>query len=396
MSDGTIPERIRWWQDARFGMFIHWGLFSVHGMGVWHEFLAHVRKAEHAKLADEFNPRHYRPREWVAVAQDAGMRYMVLTTRNHDGYCAFDSKTTDFTSVRSAAQRDLVAEYAEACHAMGVRMGFYYSLLDWRFPGSTRDSIRGPDEMYAAMVEQAHEQVRELMSNYGTVDILWYDGMKPWDPVLWRSAELNGMARRLQPGIIINNRAGLPEDFGTPEQTITPESRPWEACYTTNGMWGYCPADTTWKTPREILGLLITCVSQGGNLILNVGPDRDGLFPREAVERLRVVGAWMKANGRAIYGATASPYYGREVGWSTQRGCTVYVLAARWHGPETVIGWCGNRVLAARLLATGEEVWFEQEGDRVCLSDLPRHAPDPYVTVIELDVEGEPRRSDPE
>ena len=394
-------ERIRWFTEARFGMFLHWGLFSIHSRGVWSMFLEHTPFDEYSRLADRFTPEHFDPGEWVRAAQDAGMRYMVLTTRNHDGFCLFDSATTDFTAPKTACGRDVVAEFAEACQSARMRIGFYYSLLDWRFPGSTRDSIRGPDHLYAEMVEQAHAQVRELMTNYGRIDVLWYDGMAPYDAALWRSEELNGMVRALQPGILINNRAGLPEDFGTPEQTITPESRPWEACYTMNDHWGWVAADQHWKTPRDLLYLLCTSVAKGGNLLLNVSPMPDGRLPREATDRLSVIGRWMRTNEEAIRGTDYCPWYGRGVGWNTQKESAdgtwnVYLLAGTWPGEKITIGWCGNRVLDAQLVATGEAIRVEQESDRVHLTSLPAHPPDEDISVIRMVVDGEPRRSPPD
>jgi len=390
-TESTGADRLAWWREARFGMFIHFGLYSLASRGEWIMYYEHIPAEEYARFAATFNPRQYRPAEWVALARDAGMRYMVMTTRHHDGFCLFDSKVSDFTAPNTAAGRDLIAECAEACHAAGMRMGFYYSLMDWRFPGFTRDKRRLPDEAYRPMVEQAHVQVRELCTNYGTVDILWYDGCAPGDPELWRSKELNAMVRSLQPNIIINNRAGIPEDFGTPENVIVPESRPWEACYTMNETWGWAEGDRNWKSVNQLLYLLASCVSNGGNLLLNVGPEADGQFPREAVDRLRTVGAWMRTNGNAIYGAGRSPIAAPSVGWGTRVGNTVYLLVLRWPGSTLPFAWCGNRVLSARLLANGHEARVEQRGDRVWLHDLPCYAPDPYLSVIELTLDGEPR-----
>ena len=286
MSTQTVPEHMKWWVDARFGMFIHWGVYSIPSRGEWVLYQEHMTNDEYARLADEFDPRSYRPAEWVKLAADAGMKYVVLTTRHHDGFCLFDSKVSDFTAPKTAAGRDLIAEFAEACHSAGMRMGFYYSLVDWRFPGILPPGTKPYLKDWEPMVEQAHAQVREILTNYGKVDILWYDGCNPHDPDFWRSQELNAMARDLQPDIIINNRAALPADYGTPENRVIAEQRPWEACYTMNDSWGNCATDRNYKSPKELLHLLISCVSQSGNLLLNVGPDRDGVVPAEATERL--------------------------------------------------------------------------------------------------------------
>jgi len=390
MSAQKSANRLAWWQEARFGMFIHWGIYAIPARGEWVRYVEDIPKEEYARFAREFKPRHYRPAEWVALARDAGMKYMVLTTRHHDGFCLFDSKVSDFTAPKTACGRDLIAEYAEACHAAGMRMGFYYSLEDWRFPGQLPHlPIKEDKSIYMPMVEQAHAQVRELCTNYGTVDILWYDGGFPSG--IWRSEELNAMVRSLQPNIIINNRSGIPEDFGTPEQHIAPEPRPWEACYTMNDSWGYAVGDTNYKSPQQLLALLVSCVSRNGNLLLNVGPDADGRIPLPAVERLGAIGNWMRTNGVAIYGAGSSPLTTWGLGWSTRVGNKLYLLIQRWPGPTVPFAWCGNRVLSAKLLATDEPARIVQQGDRVWLRDLPQYAPDPNMSVIELTVEGEPR-----
>ncbi|HPK74851.1 MAG TPA: alpha-L-fucosidase [Candidatus Latescibacteria bacterium] len=390
MSADAIPERMKWWREATFGMFIHWGVYAVPARNEWVMYVENIPKEEYAHFADEFTARHYHAREWVKLAQDAGMKYMVLTTRHHDGFCLFDSKVSDFTAPKTAAKRDLIAEYAEACHALGMRMGFYYSLEDWRFPHQLPHlPMREDKSVYQPMVEQAHAQVRELMTNYGTVDILWYDGGFPAG--IWRSEELNAMVRSLQPNIIINDRSGLPEDFGTPEQHIAPQDRPWEACMTMNDTWGYTAGDKNYKSVRQILGMLIQCASQGGNLLLNVGPDAEGRIPEPAVERLRVVGEWMRTNGKAIYGATRTPLVTHSFASSTRIGDKMYLLSAHWPGSTASFGWCGNRVLSAKLLATGERLIVEQKGDRVWLRGMPQYAPDVNVSVIEITVEGEPK-----
>ena len=294
--------RIAWWQQARFGMFIHWGDYSVPARDAWIMYQEHIPFKEYKQFAQQFNPHDYNPAQWVAMAKDAGMKYIVITTRHHDGFCLFDSKVSDFTALKTGAGRDLIAEFADACHAAGMRMGFYYSLVDWRFPGVLPYGTRKDDATYKKMVDQAHAQVRELLTNYGTVDILWYDMLVPNDPVLWRSKELNAMARKLQPNIIINDRAGVPGDFATPENVVSARPGPWESCYSMNRSWGYARYDRNYKSVNEILRLLGSCSSQSGNFLLNVAPDADGRFPIESVERLRSIGQWMRVNGKAIYG----------------------------------------------------------------------------------------------
>jgi alpha-L-fucosidase len=394
MSGMQVPENIKWWHEATFGMFIHWGIYAVPARGEWVRYHENIPQNEYAKFADEFTAKHYSAKDWVALAQDAGMKYMVLTTRHHDGFCLFDSSVSDFTAPRSAAGRDLVAEYVDACHDAGMRMGFYYSNEDWRFPHQLPHLPLHEDmSVYQPMVEQCHAQVRELMTNYGQVDILWYDGAFPAD--IWRVDELHAMARGLQPGIIINDRCDRLGDFGTPEQNITPEERPWEACFTMNSQWGYSVGDTNFKSVQEILGLLASCTARGGNLLLNVGPDAEGMIPRESVDRLREIGKWMRVNGKAVYGVQSAPMMIDNIGhWTTHVGGCHYMFVDRWPGSTITLGWVGNRVLKATVLATGDEARIEQKGDRVWLRDLPQYAPDQHCTVIELEIEGEPRWPD--
>jgi alpha-L-fucosidase len=371
-------------------MFVHWGLYSLLGRGEWVMYREHIPAEEYRRLADDFKPRQYIPRDWVALAQDAGMRYVVLTTRHHDGFCLFDSKVSDFTAPRTAARRDLVAEYVDACRVAGMRIGFYYSLADWRFPGGLFNLPFDAKIDYEPMVEQAHTQIRELLTNYGPVDILWYDGQHPGD--IWRSSELQAMVRALQPAIVTNDLPGARGDYATHEQTADGDDRPWEACFTMNDCWGYVPDDDNYQTVTQILGTLGICAGKSGNLLLNVGPDGEGRIPRPAVDRLRQVGAWMRTNGKAIYGSSRTVLRPpSEVGCSTRVGDRLYLLLHRWTGPTFALAWVGNRVLHARLLATGQEAHVEQVGDRVWLHDLPEFAPDPHISVIELEVERAPR-----
>ncbi len=246
-----VTSRTKWFSEARFGMFIHWGIYSIPARGEWVMNVEQIPAGEYALFSDEFNPDRFNADEWVNLAKKAGMKYIVLTTRHHDGYSLFDSKVSDFTSVKRKAKRDFVAEYVKACRRAGMKIGFYYSLLDWRWPAYFNGPLKDP-EGWAKLVEYVHTQVKELCTQYSKIDILWYDG--EWIPEIkhnrtltkqeqsleiaryWRSEELNAMVRKLQPRIIINNRSGLPEDFDTPEQYIAPSDpgRLWESCMTMN------------------------------------------------------------------------------------------------------------------------------------------------------------------
>jgi len=386
-----------WWTEGRFGMFIHWGLYSVLGRGEWVMYQEHVPPREYAKLAGKFRARAYEPEKWVALAREAGMRYMVITARHHDGFCLYDSEVSDFTATKSVAGRDLIGEFVDACRRADMPFGFYYSLVDWRFPGVLpRSSRKSPSSTYLPMVKQAHSQVRELLENYGKVDVLWFDMMDPHDPVLWRSDELLRMAREKQPDIIINDRAGVAGDFSTPENVVRPQNHPWESCYTMNRTWGYAKHDLNYKTPGEILRLLGSCVSQNGNLLLNVGPDSTGRIPGRASKILREVGRWMKTNGRSIYGATGpSPVKAPALGVATRSGDRVYLLIQRWPGSTVPFAWCGGEVKSATLLSNGSSAEIVQRGDRVWLRGYPRPPPDPYLNVIELTFNGSPVPSEP-
>jgi alpha-L-fucosidase len=391
----TPNERTHWWRQATFGMFIHWGVYAVPARGEWLMYQEHIPFEEYKKLADQFNPQHYNPAEWVAMAKDAGMKYIVLTTRHHDGFCLFDSKVSDFTAPKTAAGRDLIAEFVAACRAENMPFGFYYSLVDWHFPDIYPHKLRREDAVYTEMVEQAHAHVRELCTNYGKVDILWYDMMIPHESELWRAQELEKMVRELQPDILINDRGGVPGDFATPENVVRSQSRPWESCYSMNRTWGYARYDRNYKPVHEILRLLCSCASQSGNFLLNVAPDETGRLSVEAVERLQSIGQWMRTNGKAIYGAGPSPVIAPNLGMQSRVGDRVYLLIQRWPGSTVPFAWCGSKVKSARLLANGQTARVEQKDDRVWLHDLPEYPVDPYMNVIELEFKDKPKASDP-
>jgi len=392
-----------WFKDARFGIFIHWGPYSLHGRCVWARYRERMPAAEYEDLARRFDARNYRPDEWVDLALEAGARYMVLCTRQHPGFSLFASEASDFTAPNYGPKRDLVAEYVEACRRRGMRIGFYYSLLDWRFPAYFAGPRKDP-KGWAELLDCVRTQIRELCTNYGKIDVLWYDGAWPWKPEDWKSAELNATVRELQPEILINNRSGLAEDFGTPEQHLggSPRGGMWESCMTMNDHWAYCPADRNWKSVRELIHMLVQCTAYGGNLLLDVGPRPDGRFPRAAARRLTGIGRWMKRNSEAVYGNGRCPLNRVEgaslkedmllskQGLTTAKGSTIHLHVFHWPGRRITIGNIKSRVISARMIATDRAVGFRQEGDRLSLQNLPARAPDPYDTVIALDLEGEP------
>lgn len=385
-----------WFTDVRFGMFIHWGLYSILGRGEWVRNQERIPMDEYRLLIDRFNPpASFSPREWVELAKNAGMRYMVLTTRHHDGFSLFDSQISDFTSTKSPAGRDFIAEYVEACREFGMRAGLYYSLDDWRFPAQHAGPVNDPDG-WAAIVEYVHAQVRELCTNYGKIDLLWYDGagFPGGDPATnWRPVELNRMVRELQPEILINNRSGTPEDFYTAEQHMTPPVEPgrmWECCLTMNRHWGYFPADTMFKYTKELVDYLNSCVSMGSTFLLNIGPRADGSVQEEVVNRLHDIGQWLQRNGDAIYGADLCTIPTGTLGVMTKKGNRYFVHVHWWHGGQLTLPYIDAKITSACILGTGQQVRVEQNDTRVFLCDLPDESPDPITTVIELTFDGEP------
>jgi len=384
-----------WWIEARFGMFIHWGLYAIPAHGEWVMYCERIPKNEYARLAQKFNPKRFDADKWVALAKEAGAKYMVLTTRHHDGFCLWDSEVSDFTSIKTAAKRDFVAEYVEACRKAGMRVGFYYSLLDWRWPAYWEGPDKNP-EGWKEFRNYVHTQVRELMSKYGKIDVLWYDGGWPRSPDAWQSEQLNSMVRNLQPDIIINNRSGLPEDFDTPEQRIEGSNRPWESCMTIDDLWwGYHPGDPNLKSPMQLVRNLVKCVAGNGNFLLNVGPKADGTIPVEQAIRMRVIGRWLRRNGESIYGAGSAPFPQPHLGQVTLKRDRVYVHVMCWPGREMCVTGINNRVLKTYMLATGKRLPFEQKEDRLFIRGLPLRSPDPIATVVVLEIEGKPEATPP-
>jgi len=394
----TRDERMRWWHDARFGMFVHWGLYSQLGRHEWVMNRERIPIAEYEKLADSWRPKERPAREWARLAAQAGMKYMVMTTKHHEGFCLWDTKQTDYNAVKHGPGRDLVREYVEACREFGLKVGFYYSLMDWHHPDG---ALCATDEAARRrFLDFTKGCVRELCTNYGKLDILWYDVSWPLkSPELWESYEMNAMARELQPHIIINNRSQLDEDFGTPEEHVTAasEGRAWEACMTFNGSWGYMPSAIDWHSVRSVIGMLRTASAGQGNLLLNIGPAPDGSIPPEAPERLLAVGQWLKENGEAVYGQVDRADGRMEwmpTGQWTIKGNTAYYWCNRWPGRELAIGGLQVKVQRASFLATGDPIAFEQTENRLILKGLPTTNPDAIagVCVIKLECDAPPRQ----
>ena len=393
-TTSTIEDRerrMKWWHEAKFGMFIHWGLYSTLGRHEWVMENEGIPVAEYEKLAPKFKPVPNAARAWAQLARRAGMKYMVMTTKHHEGFCNFDTKLTDYCAPKQGPGRDLVREYVEAARAEGLRFGFYYSLMDWHHPDGAR--CKTDEAARKRFVAYIHGQVRELMTNYGKVDVLWYDVAWPLDAKGWESVEMNQMVRKLQPDIIINNRSKIPEDFDTPEQRIeASQNRPWESCMTLNDSWGYQASDNNWKSPTTVIRNLITCARDGGNYLLNIGPRGDGSIPEDSTRVLSAVGDWLSKNGATIYDSDhpCQPRRGNYVSF-TRKGNTLYAHVHYWPGETVVIGNLVNRVSSVKMFATGQPVRSEQDDFRVRLTGLPKKAPE-LVTTFALECDTEARQ----
>ncbi len=391
---GVPPDhdrRIRWWREAKFGMFIHWGLYSQLGRHEWAMELEGIPIPEYEPLAKSFKPKPNAARDWARLAKRAGMKYMVMTTKHHEGFCNFDTKLTNYSAPKQGPGRDLVREYVEAARAEGLRVGFYYSLMDWHHPDGARCAT--DEQARRRFVDYIHGQVRELCTNYGKLDVLWYDVAWPLSAEGWESQKMNEMVFQLQPDILVNNRNELPGDFGTPEQEIRAEKgRDWESCMTMNGSWGYHKADDAWKTPKLVLQNLAECSHGGGNYLLNIGPKPDGSIPEESVSILSTVGEWMAKNSAAIYNTDPCQVGSSAFAGFTRKGNTLFVHVHYWPGETVTIGGFKTKVKSARLLASGKEVAFRQDDLRLQFTGLPATAPDRPVTVIAAECESEPRQ----
>lgn len=392
-GDADRERRMKWWHDARFGMFIHWGLYSVLGRHEWVMENEGIPVREYEALAKRFHPAPNSPRAWAKLAKQAGQKYMVMTTKHHEGFCNFDaSKYTSYCAPKQGPGRDLVQEYVNAARAEGLRVGFYYSLMDWHHPDGAR--CANDEEARKRFVEYTHGLIRELLTKYGKIDVLWYDVASPLDANGWESEKMNQMVFQLQPDIIVNNRNKLPGDFSTPEQRIEADKtgRAWESCMTLNDSWGYHRADDDWKRPMTVIRNLISCARDGGNYLLNIGPKPDGSIPEESVRIMTEVGQWLGRNGAAIY--TSEQCQPRRSNYAsfTRKGNTLYMHVHFWPGDTVALSGLMTGVKSARLLASGNEVKFQQDRFRVRFTGLPNEAPDHPVTTIAIECEAEPRQ----
>ena len=397
-------KRMAWWREGRFGMFIHWGLYAVpagvwdgkevKGIGEWIMDRARIPVSDYEKLVPQFNPVKFNAAEWVALAKGAGMKYIVITSKHHDGFCLWDSKVTDYDIMTTPFKRDILKELSDECHRQGVRICWYHSIMDWHHPDQKNDFPKYHEHMKA--------QLRELLTSYGKIGVLWFDGewIKQWDRQKGR--DLAAFVRSLQPEIVINNRVGKRQrddgDFGTPEQTIPARGLgyDWETCMTMNDTWGFKSSDHRWKPTGDLLHKLVDIASKGGNFLLNVGPTAEGVIPAPSVERLKEMGEWMKVNGESIYGTGPSVF--RSLPWGR---CTTKLGEKAEGGTGKlylhVFAWPADGKLLLPGLATDvRKAYLLADKDRAALKtgrteqglvvDLPAKALDPIDTVVVLEV----------
>lgn len=422
----TTPGDTSWFTHDRFGLFIHWGLYALPARHEWIKNYERIRDEDYQKYFTYFDPDLYDPGEWARLARKTGAQYAVLTTKHHEGFCLWDSALTEYKAPNTPAGRDLLRPWVDAFRAEGLKIGLYHSLIDWHHPDFTVDFHHPQRDDDAAKaenvgrnprryVEYLHGQVRELLTQFGTIDILWLDFSYPQAPwgakgrEDWQSESLVSMIRELQPGILLNDRMDLSEqsDFSTPEQWqprgwVTSNGVPtlWEACQTLNGSWGYDRDNLNWKSPELLLQLLIDSVSKGGNLLLNVGPNARGEIEPRAVATLQHIGDWMRLHGRSIYGATMSEFTPPPDGRYTQRGDRLYLHLFSWPFEHIHLDGLRDRVVYAQFLHDGSEVQFAKGDDpfarvsdlvaarreetRTVSLRLPVQRPDVKVPVIEL------------
>jgi alpha-L-fucosidase len=414
-----------WFTHDRFGMFIHWGLYAQAARHEWVKNVERMTDEHYQRYFDHFNPDLFDPSQWAKAARQAGMKYLVITSKHHEGFCLWDSQYTDYKATNTPYGKDLLKQVVEAYRAEGLRVGFYYSLIDWHHPHFPIDGVHpyrddprtadlnaGRDiTIYA---EYLRDQVSELLTNFGQVDILWldfsypnqvYKGMPGKGRKDWESEKLYQLIRKLAPQIVLNNRMDYddyPPDIHTPEQFQPTEwvkvnGKPvvWETCQTFSGSWGYHRDEATWKSPEQLIRMLINTVSCGGNLLMNVGPTARGTFDGRAIQALQVYADWMRLHSRSIYGCTQSEFTPPADVHYTQNGRRLYAHLYAWPFRHLVLPGLAGKVEYAQLLNDASEVPFKEAGiDRAwdenalpegtVLFNLPVVKPDVVVPVVEI------------
>lgn len=409
-TDTKAQKRIEWWREARVGLFIHWGVYSIPGRGEWVQWNEQIPTTEYAKLMTQFHPEHFSAEKWAQTAKDAGMKYVVLTSRHHDGFALFEDPGSDFTAMKSAAHHDFIADYVKAVRAAGLGVGLYYSPLDWRFPG-----FFFPDlymDSAVALREQYRRQISELATHYGKLDILWFDGggnewlgfggvqfrggwhARPPDQPYsgkfdWQDNQVVELLREKQPSIVINDRTDASADFRSREGDGAlgkfDNQTPWELCTTiTEGAWGY-QANAKVKPLARILQLLVGAAGRDGNFLLNVGPRPDGEIDPPQVQRLREIGAWLKKNRESIYGTRGGPWLPGDYGVSTHRGKDVYLHILKVpEGGALVLPNLPARIVKMTNLSGGP-VSYSQD-DRYTRIKVPLAASDTVDEIIKIEL----------
>jgi alpha-L-fucosidase len=384
-------ERLAWWRDARFGMFIHWGPVSIKGTEIGWSRGADVPQEEYDNLYKQFNPTQFDAQQWVAIAKQAGMKYVVFTTKHHDGFCMFDTKATDFNIMQSPFQRDVVKELADACREQGMAFGTYYSVCDWHHPdfphGSPGGTSLKPSPNLDRYEQYLRTQVGELITQYGPLLILWFDVSQDFDAK--RGQGVVDYVRSLQKDIIINNRCAVAGDYETPEQQVGSfnRDRPWETCMTIARQWAWKPRDET-KSRVECLQTLLRSVGGDGNLLLNVGPMPDGRIEPEQVERLQEMGVWLAKFGDGVYGTRGGPFKPGPWGAATCKGDQIYLFVMKWpeQGPLQLPP-LPRKIVASELLSGGT-IHVAQTDNELSLNVAPEDRQD-VATVIRLQVDAD-------
>src|SRR5882672_272192 len=419
----SADARLDWWREARFGMFIHWGLYSIPAgqwgdrtdHGEWIRTTAQIPLEEYEKFQGQFNPVKFDADAWARTAKDAGMKYLVITSKHHDGFCLFDSAYTDWDVMNTPFHRDVLKELSEACARQGIRFCTYHSIMDWHHPDylprrewETRPTDGADFERFVGYL---HNQVSEVITKYHP-GVMWFDG--EWENT-WtheQGVALYKMCRSLDPNLIVNNRVDVHRggmsgfsqsnesvgDFGTPEQEIPATGMPgtdWETCMTLNDHWGYNSRDQHWKSSTDLIRMLVDIASKGGNFLLNVGPTSEGLIPDASIERLHAMGQWLARDGDAIHGTSASPFDLLEWGRCTlkQSGVdsTLYLHVFEWpKDGAIVLRGLGNEPQSARLLADPKTALAVRRVDSDVRIELPAQAPDAVCSVIALAIAGKP------
>ncbi len=398
-------DRLGWFKEAKFGMFIHWGPYSQLGVEASWPLVNHqVPVEKYEALAQTFNPTKFDARKVARLAKEAGMKYVVVTSKHHDGYAMYDTKLSDYSVMHSPIKRDLAKELADAVRAEGLRFGFYYSLCDWHHPDYRHRSVPFPEKYpgrwpttptWQKFIDFYQGQVRELLTRYGPISIMWFDGAWEHTAEEWQTEKLVKMIHSIQPDCVINDRCGDPKlgDYGTPEQFVPEKAleRPWETCMTINEQWGYKHDATQWKSAKQLVQTLADIAGKGGNFLLNIGPMPTGEVQPEFVERLQAMGEWLKKNGESIYGTQGAPPGLTAPGPVTQKPGVLYFHIFDVPDDDIVIKGIEKPVVSVKILSTGGDLQFSQKDGEVRFR-IPKAASDPSDTVIRVAI-SEQRKS---